>query len=53
MEEFKNYINGKWIDSTSKQFVDVLSPSDNKVFAKIQNLVVKMLTMLKFCQSRL
>ena len=37
MEEFKNYINGKWIDSTSKQFVDVLSPSDNKVFAKIQN----------------
>ena len=46
MEEFKNYINGKWIHSTSKQFVDVLSPSDNKVLLKFKTPIVKMLTML-------
>jgi len=35
MEKLKNYINGKWVDSHSDQFTDVVNPATQEVLAKV------------------
>jgi len=35
MEVLKNYINGKWIESVSKETIDVLNPATGEVLAKV------------------
>ena len=35
MEKLKNYINGKWVNSNSKEFLDVINPATQEVLAKV------------------
>ncbi len=35
MEVLKNYIDGRWVDSVSKETVDVLNPATGEVLAKV------------------
>lgn len=35
MEILKNYINGKWVDSVSKETIDVVNPATGEVIAKV------------------
>jgi len=35
MDVLKNYINGKWVDSVSKETIDVLNPATGEVLAKV------------------
>ena len=35
MEVLKNYINGQWIQSVSKETIDVLNPASGEVLAKV------------------
>ena len=35
MEKLRNYINGKWVDSHSDQFTDVVNPATQEVLAKV------------------
>ena len=35
MNILKNYINGSWVESTSKQTIDVLNPANQEVLAKV------------------
>lgn len=33
--EFKNLVDGKWVDSKSKAFIEILSPIDNSVVGRV------------------
>ncbi len=35
MEKLQNYINGRWVDSHSDNYVDVLNPANQEVLAKV------------------
>lgn len=35
MNILKNYIDGQWVDSTSKETIDVLNPANQQVLAKV------------------
>jgi malonate-semialdehyde dehydrogenase (acetylating)/methylmalonate-semialdehyde dehydrogenase len=35
MEVLKNYINGKWVDSISREAIDVINPATGDVIAKV------------------
>ena len=35
MNILKNYINGSWVESTSKQTIDVLNPANQELLAKV------------------
>lgn len=35
MDVLKNYINGKWVDSVSKETIDVANPATGEVLAKV------------------
>lgn len=35
MDVLKNYINGKWVDSVSKETINVVNPATDKVLAKV------------------
>ncbi|ACT96888.1 CoA-acylating methylmalonate-semialdehyde dehydrogenase [Dyadobacter fermentans] len=35
MEKLQNYINGRWVDSHSDHYVDVLNPASQEVLAKV------------------
>jgi len=35
MDNLKNYINGVWVESTSKKTIDVLNPANQEVLAKV------------------
>ncbi len=35
MDILKNYINGAWVESTSKKTIDVLNPANQEVLAKV------------------
>ena len=35
MDVLKNYIGGKWVDSASKETIDVINPATGEVLAKV------------------
>ncbi|MFK5973372.1 MAG: CoA-acylating methylmalonate-semialdehyde dehydrogenase [Flavobacteriaceae bacterium] len=35
MESLKNYINGRWAESNSKQTIDVINPANQEILAKV------------------
>ena len=35
MDVLKNYIGGKWMDSVSKETIDVINPATSEVLAKV------------------
>lgn len=37
IKEYQLFINGKWVTSTSGETIDIISPSNEEVIAKVQN----------------